>query len=269
MKAGGAGGGDEPVRASARSNTRTCCCRSRRSPRPPARSSTPKARCRASTAWCSRWARRGPAWKVLRVLGNLLGLAGFDYDSAEEVRREALRRGAMSRASSTIGLRRGRPLRSRRGAPAGSQRIGEVPIYAADAIVRRSPLAAENPRRRAAGRMDEPRARTSGWACATGDALRVRQGGGEARRRGRRRRRAARRLHPARGRAARDRGARRDVRRGDRRARAGAAEGRPSRCEILLAYLEAAASVRRGRRCGRSPRSSRSSLPLHARAWPT
>ena len=27
-----------------------------------------------------------PAWKVLRVLGNLLALQGFDYDSAEEVR---------------------------------------------------------------------------------------------------------------------------------------------------------------------------------------
>ena len=31
-----------------------------------------------------------PAWKVLRVLGNLLGLAGFDQQSAEDVRVEAL-----------------------------------------------------------------------------------------------------------------------------------------------------------------------------------
>ena len=29
-----------------------------------------------------------PAWKVLRVLGNLLGIAGFDYDSSEQVRDE-------------------------------------------------------------------------------------------------------------------------------------------------------------------------------------
>jgi hypothetical protein len=36
----------------------TCCCRSRRSPRPRAASSTPRAACRASTAWSSRWARR-------------------------------------------------------------------------------------------------------------------------------------------------------------------------------------------------------------------
>ena len=31
-----------------------------------------------------------PAWKVLRVLGNLLGLAGFDFETSDEVRDEAL-----------------------------------------------------------------------------------------------------------------------------------------------------------------------------------
>ena len=31
-----------------------------------------------------------PAWKVLRVLGNLLGLAGFDHETADDVRAEAL-----------------------------------------------------------------------------------------------------------------------------------------------------------------------------------
>ncbi len=31
-----------------------------------------------------------PAWKVLRVLGNLLGLAGFDHDDSKEVLRDAL-----------------------------------------------------------------------------------------------------------------------------------------------------------------------------------
>jgi NADH-quinone oxidoreductase subunit G len=29
-----------------------------------------------------------PAWKILRVLGNLLNLAGFDYQSSEQVRDE-------------------------------------------------------------------------------------------------------------------------------------------------------------------------------------
>ncbi|MEK7875345.1 MAG: NADH-quinone oxidoreductase subunit NuoG, partial [Pseudomonadota bacterium] len=35
-------------------------------------------------------AQTRPAWKVLRVLGNLLGVAGFDYDSSEGVLKEAL-----------------------------------------------------------------------------------------------------------------------------------------------------------------------------------
>ena len=39
-----------------------------------------------------------PAWKVLRVLGNLLGLPGFDQDSAEAVRQEALGDGDVQRS---------------------------------------------------------------------------------------------------------------------------------------------------------------------------
>ena len=31
-----------------------------------------------------------PAWKVLRVLGSMLGIAGFDQDTSEEVRARAL-----------------------------------------------------------------------------------------------------------------------------------------------------------------------------------
>jgi NADH-quinone oxidoreductase subunit G len=31
-----------------------------------------------------------PAWKVLRVLGNLLGLSGFDYETSEQIRVEVL-----------------------------------------------------------------------------------------------------------------------------------------------------------------------------------
>ncbi|MBS3916386.1 MAG: NADH-quinone oxidoreductase subunit G, partial [Sulfuritalea sp.] len=37
-----------------------------------------------------------PAWKVLRVLGNLLGLAGFEQESSEAVRTEALAGGPAS-----------------------------------------------------------------------------------------------------------------------------------------------------------------------------
>ena len=31
-----------------------------------------------------------PGWKVLRVLGSLLGVPGFEFDTAEEVRNAAL-----------------------------------------------------------------------------------------------------------------------------------------------------------------------------------
>ena len=35
-----------------------------------------------------------PAWKVLRVLGNVLNLDGFAYESSEAIRDEALGKGA-------------------------------------------------------------------------------------------------------------------------------------------------------------------------------
>jgi len=77
-----------------------------------------------------------PAWKVLRVLGNLLGVAGFDYDSSEQVLKDALQ-------GADVASR----LNNRLAAPAigkvepvgdGLERIAEVPIYQADAIVRRA-----------------------------------------------------------------------------------------------------------------------------------
>ena len=73
-----------------RSTSPTCCCRPLRSPRPRAPSSTPKDGCRASTASSGRSAETRPAWKVLRVLGNLLGLPGFAHETSDEVKAEAL-----------------------------------------------------------------------------------------------------------------------------------------------------------------------------------
>jgi NADH-quinone oxidoreductase subunit G len=79
-----------------------------------------------------------PAWKILRVLGNLLGLAGFDYDSTESVRREAL--GEADIATKLDNRLTPLPLESL-AAPAtgGVERIAEVPIYHADALARRAP----------------------------------------------------------------------------------------------------------------------------------
>lgn len=77
-----------------------------------------------------------PGWKVLRVLGNVLNLAGFEYTSSEEVRDEALG-GAVEFAA---GLDNGvNAAVSLNGASSGIERIADVPIYFADSLVRRAP----------------------------------------------------------------------------------------------------------------------------------
>jgi len=78
-----------------------------------------------------------PAWKVLRVLGNLLEISGFDYDSSEAVRQEALGDAIATRLDNRLAG----TLTGGIGMPAadGVERIGEVPIYQADALVRRAP----------------------------------------------------------------------------------------------------------------------------------
>ncbi|ARU30718.1 NADH-quinone oxidoreductase subunit G [Sulfuriferula sp. AH1] len=77
-----------------------------------------------------------PAWKVLRVLGTMLGLSGFDYDTAEAVRQSVLPNGdlpasALSNQLSAIKV-------SSVAVAETVMRIGEVPMYQADAIVRRA-----------------------------------------------------------------------------------------------------------------------------------
>ena len=77
-----------------------------------------------------------PAWKVLRVLGNLAGLPGFDYDSSEAVRRDAIGDGnVLSRLDNSL---RAAPVAHVGGDTIEMERIGEVAPYQADAIVRRA-----------------------------------------------------------------------------------------------------------------------------------
>lgn len=74
-----------------------------------------------------------PAWKVLRVLGNLLEVPGFDYVSSEEVLAE------IKTAIADV-VPDNRTTDSAMFEPqavaAGLQRIGDVPIYALDPLVR-------------------------------------------------------------------------------------------------------------------------------------
>ncbi|WP_374673636.1 NADH-quinone oxidoreductase subunit NuoG [Ideonella sp.] len=76
-----------------------------------------------------------PAWKVLRVLGNLLGLPGFGQESVEEVRAEAL--GDLAALPQKLSNRVAATATAGQ-AGAGLQRIADVPLYATDALVRRA-----------------------------------------------------------------------------------------------------------------------------------
>ena len=81
------------------------------------------------------YAQSRPAWKVLRVLGNLLSLNDFDYESSEAIREKVLacnftaklnnKVTAVAQASSVTELN-------------GLERVAEVAIYRTDAIVRRA-----------------------------------------------------------------------------------------------------------------------------------
>jgi NADH-quinone oxidoreductase subunit G len=75
-----------------------------------------------------------PAWKVLRVLGNLCGVAGFEYVSSEEVLAEIRAAcGEVQPDNTPTFDRLLSPLRTD-----GLLRVGDVPIYAVDPLVRRA-----------------------------------------------------------------------------------------------------------------------------------
>jgi NADH-quinone oxidoreductase subunit G len=78
-----------------------------------------------------------PAWKVLRVLGNMLGLPGFEFETPEQVRAEILSAGSDMRAHLDNGLE-DFTVQIAASENGGIQRIGEVPIYQTDPIVRRA-----------------------------------------------------------------------------------------------------------------------------------
>jgi NADH-quinone oxidoreductase subunit G len=119
-----------------------------------------------------------PGWKVLRVLGSMLGLPDFDFDTSEQVRDsvlpaepEQIDRLLDNRTDVAITL----PAR----AVAGIERVADVPTYFADPLVRR------------AGSLQQtrdakpPRARVhrtllDQLGLAEGAQIKVRQGRGEA-----------------------------------------------------------------------------------------
>lgn len=73
-----------------------------------------------------------PGWRVLRVLGNLLGLPGFEHESAEEVHAEVRQLVGDYQPAKALSLQAAAT------AGSGLYRVASVPIYAGDAVVRRS-----------------------------------------------------------------------------------------------------------------------------------
>ncbi len=77
-----------------------------------------------------------PAWKVLRVLANLLDVPGFGFDSSEAVLSEGLDKSVVAeKLGNSASLVK---LDVSGGTSAGLQRVADVPIYSADALVRRA-----------------------------------------------------------------------------------------------------------------------------------
>ncbi|UDG82383.1 NADH-quinone oxidoreductase subunit NuoG [Candidatus Vallotia cooleyia] len=116
-----------------------------------------------------------PGWKVLCVLGNLLGLPNFDYMKSEEVAAAALRGiDVQSRLSNVMyaPLARGTLVRM-----AGTfERISDVSIYDADPLVRRAPSLHLTRAAKAALCVSLPAALFDQLELKRGDMVRVRQG---------------------------------------------------------------------------------------------
>jgi len=118
-----------------------------------------------------------PGWKVLRVLGTMLKLPGFDFDTSEQVRESALRDAGdwQSRLSNATHVEIGTPAR----ANGHVERVADVPIHFADPLARRAPSL------QATADAKPPKARLNRTlldqlGLDEGAQIRIRQGRGEA-----------------------------------------------------------------------------------------
>ena len=80
-----------------------------------------------------------PAWKVFRVLGNLLQLPGFNFNSVDDIRTELVvshvTNGVVKGLSNALDA----PVAGAATLTAALVRLGEVPVYQVDGITRRAP----------------------------------------------------------------------------------------------------------------------------------
>ncbi|MBK6862292.1 MAG: NADH-quinone oxidoreductase subunit G [Ideonella sp.] len=118
-----------------------------------------------------------PGWKVLRVLGNLLGLPGFDYETSQEVCAAALGAGDLAgRLDNRAALA---PAASDAAPAQGLERVADVPIYSTDALVRRAPALQATTDARVP-EVGVPEALWRELGLRPGDRVRVSQGDAQA-----------------------------------------------------------------------------------------
>jgi NADH-quinone oxidoreductase subunit G len=121
-----------------------------------------------------------PAWKVLRVLGSMLGLAGFDFNSIAAVRKELPSQEEIARRlSNATRTAIEKPIEKPSAPRNDVERVTDVPIYFADPLVRR----ATSLQKSADARAPVVRANAATLArlkLSPGEAARFRQDGGEA-----------------------------------------------------------------------------------------
>ena len=120
-----------------------------------------------------------PGWKVLRMLGSMLGLEGFAADTIEEVRAgvapdlQAWANAGLSNDAAPFAFAIPAP-------GTGLERVAEWPVYGTDPQVRRAPSLQATADAKAAGRARMNAATAIAAGLALGDRVRVMQGGGEA-----------------------------------------------------------------------------------------
>jgi NADH-quinone oxidoreductase subunit G len=121
-----------------------------------------------------------PGWKVLRVMGNLLGLEGFDYETSEAVRDQAFGKGVTDLSNGLNNLSKKAPQAASYAPASGSlERIADVPIHFADALARRSePLQRTLDGAAPVAGLSPALAQKIG--VAAGDQVKVTQGSGSA-----------------------------------------------------------------------------------------
>ncbi|MHB8494482.1 MAG: NADH-quinone oxidoreductase subunit NuoG [Casimicrobiaceae bacterium] len=118
-----------------------------------------------------------PGWKLLRVLGTMLKLEGFEFETSEEVRDAVVAQHGNLASQFSSATRT--PIVAPATSAATVERVADVPIHFADPLARRAPALQETADAR------PPKARLNrtlldSLGIAEGAQVKVRQGAGEA-----------------------------------------------------------------------------------------